>query len=317
MRFLFVMDPAGKMLPDKDTSFALMRGAQARGHESLHCVPRDVFLVGREAFATVRPIRVSQAAPHVSLGEREVVALGSLQAVLVRKDPPFDVAYLHLTQQLELVRDATLVVNDPRGLRDANEKLYALRFAHLMPRSIVTADPVRISDFVAERGGRAVIKSLDTAGGTGVASLATGDDNARAIVDIMTGEGERQVLVQEFLPAVRAGDKRVMLLDGKPLGAILRVPRRDDFRANIHVGGHVQPTTLTAAELAIVEQVGPELSRAGLWLVGLDLIGERLIEINVTSPTGIQEIGRLASSRPEEQVIAWIEERAAARSLAS
>src|SRR6185295_2228094 len=193
-----------------------------------------------------------------------------------------------------LVKHATFVMNDPQGLRDANEKLYAFHFAHLMPKSIVTADPERIYDFVTETGGKAVIKSLQTAGGTGVASLSADDRNTRAIVDIMTNEGQLPVLVQEFLPAVRVGDKRVLLLDGEPLGTILRVPRRDDFRANIHVGGQVEATVLSEAEAAIVREIGPHLRAAGLWFVGLDFIGERLIEINVTSPTGIQQIGRLS-----------------------
>ncbi|HVU02746.1 MAG TPA: glutathione synthase [Polyangiaceae bacterium] len=311
MRFLFVMDPVEKMLPDKDTSFAFMRGALARGHECLHCLPKNVWNVGRDVFAWARPVRVSERAPHTSVGAEESVELAALGAVFIRKDPPFDGAYAHLTRQLDLVKDRVLVLNDPESIRDANEKLYAFRFAEWMPRSLVSSRPKQLLDFVTDVGGKAVIKPLDGAGGSGVLALGLEDRNARSIVDILTKEGEELVLVQEYQPAVRIGDKRVLLLDGKPLGAILRVPRADDLRANIHVGGTVQPTELSVGEQELVNAVGPKLAAAGLFFVGLDLIGEKLIEVNVTSPTGIQELGRHQGTKPEERVIEWVERRAA------
>lgn len=313
MRFLFVMDPVEKMSPDKDTTFAFIRGAEARGHECLHCLPKDVLNLGRDVFAKARRVSVGDAPPHSSLGDEAVVELVSLDAVFVRKDPPFDAAYAHLTRQLDLVRMRVLVVNDPTAIRDANEKLYAFHFSELMPKSIVASDPKRLLDFVSEVGGKAVIKPLDGAGGTGVLALSHDDRNARSIVDILTKEGQELVLVQEYEPAVRVGDKRVLVLDGKALGAILRVPRADDLRANIHAGGRVQATTLTPGEERIVSIVGPRLREVGLCFVGLDLIGEKLIEVNVTSPTGIQELGRLTGTKPELDVIAWVEVAAAAR----
>jgi glutathione synthase len=162
-------------------------------------------------------------------------------------------------------------------------------------------------------GGSAVIKPLDGAGGSGVLALTTGDRNARAIVDLLTHEGRQLAMAQEYLPAVRVGDKRVLLLDGEPLGAILRVPRNDDLRSNIHVGGSVVPTELTAREQEMVRAIAPRLRADGLVFVGLDVIGERLTEVNVTSPTGIQQLARFTGSRPEEKVIAWIEAHAIAR----
>jgi glutathione synthase len=309
VRFLFVMDPAEKMLPDKDTSFAFMRAARSRGHECLHCEPADVMNYGRDVFARARPIRVKEAAPHVELDAPEHVEVSKLDAVLIRKDPPFDSAYAHLTRQLDLVRARTLVVNDPRGLRDANEKLFAFHFYQHMPKSLVTSDPARILAFVHDVGGKAVLKPLDGAGGTGVVTLMEGDRNLRALVDILTAEGRTLALVQEFLPTVERGDKRVLVLDGAPLGAILRVPRADDFRANIHVGGQVEPTTLTREEAALVAEVGVRLSADGLWFVGLDLIGGKLIEVNVTSPTGIQELARFLGADPALDVIDWVERR--------
>jgi glutathione synthase len=311
MRFLFVMDPAECMLPDKDTSFAFMRGSQARGHACLHCLIKDVFQLGRQVAARARPIEVQQEAPYVRLGAPEIVELGSVDAVFVRKDPPFDTAYLHLTQQLDLVSGRTFVMNDPRGLRDANEKLFAFHFAELMPRSLVSADAAQLLEFVRSVGGKAVLKPLDGAGGRGVVALTLGDPNTRALVDLLTREGTEPALAQEYLPEIREGDKRVLVLDGQPLGAILRVPRADDLRANIHVGGEVRSTTLTPAELELVGRIAGRLRSHGLWFVGLDLIAGRLIEVNVTSPTGIQELGRHLGTSPEQEVIAWVEGRVA------
>lgn len=312
MRILFVMDPAESMLFDKDTTFAFMRGALARGHECLHCLPVQVNNLGREVFADVRPVKVSDSAPHVQLGARALVDLAELDAVFVRKDPPFDAAYLHLTQQLELVKERTLVVNDPRGLRDANEKLFAFHFAEFMPRSLVSADRERMLQFLADVGGQAVLKPLDGAGGSGVVLLSEGDRNTRALLDLLTQEGRTLALIQEYQSAVTEGDKRVLVLDGEPLGAILRVPRPDDLRANIHVGGTVKPTELTAKERELARSVGAALRAQGLWFVGLDLIGEKLIEVNVTSPTGIQELGRFQGRPTEQDVIAWVEKRVTA-----
>jgi glutathione synthase len=249
---------------------------------------------------------VSATPPHTAFGARETLDLAAIDAVFIRKDPPFDAAYLYLTHELDLVAARTLVVNAPAAVRSANEKLYALRFSHLMPRTLVTSDPERILSFVTDAR-EAIIKPLDGAGGTGVIALTAGDRSVRAIVDLLTGEGQRLAMVQEFLPVVREGDKRVLLLDGRPLGAIRRVPRSDDIRANIHVGGPVQATELSAAEEKLVMEIGAVLSAEGLWFVGLDLIGEKLIEVNVTSPTGIQELGRLTGTTPELKVIEWVE----------
>lgn len=301
------MDPAESMLPDKDTSFAFIRSAQARGHRCLHASPVDLTCDGRNVSATVRKVVVSDTAPHVVLGAVEQIDVGEVDAVLVRKDPPFDSTYLHLTQQLDLVAARTFVMNAPRGLRDANEKLFALHFQEWMPRTLVTRDRDAIFSFVREVGGEAVLKPLDGAGGSGVVTLRAADKNARALVDILTQEGRAQAMVQQFQPAIVDGDKRVLLLDGKSLGAILRVPRPDEFRANIHVGGSVRATELTPREQALVDAVGPRLREHGLYFVGLDLIAEQLIEVNVTSPTGMQELGRLTNTNPSDEVIVWLE----------
>lgn len=313
MRFVFVMDTLDRVSHDKDTTFAFIRSAQARGHESYHCLPKDLYAAGGDAWATAHPVEVLESYPHIVLHKDagpQRIRLSEVAAVFIRKDPPFDQAYFYATLILELARGKTLIINDPRGLRDANEKLYALQFPEWTPRTIVTADRDLIHDFAREAGGHAVIKPLDGAGGSGVMLVRTDDKNARAIVDLLTAEGQRLAIVQEFLPAVTAGDKRVLLLDGEPLGAILRVPRGDDIRSNIHVGGSVVPTELTPREQDLVRSIAPRLRADGLIFVGLDVIGERLTEVNVTSPTGIQELGRFLGARPEDRVIAWAEERA-------
>lgn len=313
MRFAYVMDPMDRILPDKDTTFAFMRAAQAKGHESLHCLPRDLTFQDGEVFARVRPVTVSDAAPHAAYGAETRVALGDVDAVLIRKDPPFDIEYLYATLMLERARGRTLIVNDPRGIRDANEKLYAAHFTRHMPRTFVGARGDDIFAFIDSVGGKGVIKPLYGAGGAGVMILARDDKNARSIVDMHTHEGRQVVMVQEFLPAVDQGDKRVILLDGNVLGAINRIPRADEFRSNIHVGGRVEACSLSAAEEALVADIAPRLREDGLVFVGLDLIGGKLTEVNVTSPTGIQELSQHRGEDMAAHVIAWLETKSQAR----
>ncbi len=316
MRFVFVMDPLDRVTHDKDSTFTFIQSAQSRGHESLHCLARDLSVHGGETWATVHPVEILEGPPWIILHKEkgpQRIRLADTDAVFIRKDPPFDRAYSYLTLLLEHARGGPLLINDPRGLRDANEKLYAMNFSEWTPRTMVTADRSFIHEFTKDVGGVAMIKPLDGAGGMGVIQIKTGDKNARAIVDMLTNEGSRLAMVQEFLPSVTAGDKRILLLDGEPLGAILRVPRGDDLRSNIHVGGSVVPTELTERERAMVEAIAPRLRRDGLIFVGLDVIGERLTEVNVTSPTGMQELGRFTNSRPSDKVIAWAEEHARKR----
>jgi glutathione synthase len=316
MRFLFVMDPSEGMLPDKDTSFAFMRGAQTLGHECWHCVPSQVWNRGADVYADACAISVHALAPHVQKGALEEHPVAGFEAVFIRKDPPFDAAYLHLTQQLDLVKNSTFIINDPVALRSANEKLYAFHFAEYMPRTLVSSNTQRLLSFITEVGGKAVIKPLDGAGGAGVMGVDGASRNSRGIVDFVTREGRELALMQEYQPSVVEGDKRVLLLDGRVLGVIRRVPRADDIRANIHVGGRVEACDLSSNEHAMVADIATRLAAAGLYFVGLDLIGEKLIEINVTSPTGIQELGRLTQTTPELEVIRWVEQRCAAESTA-
>jgi len=310
MRFVYVMDPMDRVLPDKDTTFAFLRAASGRGHENLHCELRDLFVKGGDVFAKVRSLTVSDAAPHATFGATSTVRLADMEAVFIRKDPPFDAAYLYATLLLERVRGRTVLMNDPRGLREANEKLYALHFSKYMPKTLVSAHEDEIYAFLDEIGGKGVIKPLDLAGGSGVMMLTKGDKNTRAIVQLVTGENTRLAMVQEFLPDVVNGDKRVLLLDGEVLGAINRVPRKDDFRSNIHVGGSVEPYDVSETERAMIADISKRLKQDGLIFVGLDVIGGKLTEVNVTSPTGIQQLSAHKGRDMAVDVIAWAERAA-------
>lgn len=311
MRFVYVMDAMDRVLPDKDTTFAFLRSAQGRGHEALHCEPRDLFDKDGDLYAHVRSLTVSDVPPHATLGRASEVRLADVEAVFIRKDPPFDNMYLMTTLLLERVRGRTVLVNDPRGLREANEKLYTLNFARWMPRTIVTAHEEDVYAFVKEVGGVGVIKPLDLMGGSGVMMIKSGDKNNRSIVQLLSEDGRKLVMVQEYLPAVEEGDKRILLLDGEVLGAINRVPRSDDLRSNIHVGGSVEPCEVTEAERAIAADLAPRLAEDGLVFVGLDVIGGKLTEVNVTSPTGIQQLSLHEGRDVSAEVIAWVERAAA------
>ena len=309
MRILFVMDPVSTIVIDEDTSFALMLAAQERGHRVDHCLVRDVALDGSRPLATVRRATMQHdRARPVTLGEPEDVSLEDTDVVFVRKDPPFDEEYHWLTLLLEHVRGRTLIVNDPRGLREANEKLYACNFPDLMPRTLVSSSKRRIKHFLDEVNGKAVIKPVEGHGGGGVFALIAGDNNVNGLIEAVTRDGTRVAMVQELIPEVTEGDKRILLLEGEPLGAILRVPQ-GDWRSNIHVGGRVVHAKLADADRRIIETVAPRVRADGLWLVGLDVIGGKLTEVNVTSPTGIQQMSRFDGVDYPGRVVDWLERR--------
>lgn len=302
------MDPISTIIVDEDTTFALMLEAQARGHDVSLCQANHVFLRDGKVFAgTQRAEMKCDAEQPVTLQTRSDVALSDVDAIFVRKDPPFDREYLWLTLLLERLRGETLVVNDPRGLRDANEKLYACHFPELMPATLVSNESRRITDFVNEVGGKAVIKPIDGHGGEGIFGLTLGDKNFNAAIETVTDQGRRLAMIQEFIPEVGDGDKRILFIESDVLGAIMRVPPEGELRSNIHVGGRVEATTLTARDHHIVEVVSQRAKADGLWFVGLDVIGGRLTEVNVTSPTGIQQMSRLQQENLEMRVIIWIE----------
>jgi glutathione synthase len=312
LRILYVMDPLSRVLVDKDTTFAFMLAGQQRGHEQHTCGIEDLSIDETVPHARARFAEVRRAADHYTLGEERTLPLAWFDVVFMRKDPPFDLAYYFATHVLGLVDPrVTFVLNDPRGLREANEKLYALRFPDLVPESLVSADPGRLKAFMERMGGEMIVKPLDGCGGAGVFHLHRADRNVNALLELMTANGTRLVMGQRYLAAARAGDKRVIVLDGEPLGAILRIPREDEHRGNIHVGGRVERAAVDARDRAICRRLAPQLAADGLWFVGLDVIGGLVTEINVTSPTGVQEIDRLDGVCLEARVLDFVEARAA------
>jgi glutathione synthase len=313
LRILYVMDPLARVLVDKDTTFAFMLEGEGRGHEQYQCGVDDLFVERGVPHARVRFASVRRAEPHYSLGEERTGPLGWFDVVFMRKDPPFDLACYFATHLLSLVdAGTTLVVNDPRGLREANEKLYALHFPDLIPESLVTADVARLRAFMEALGGEMIVKPLDACGGAGVFHVHRGDRNLNAILELSTANGSRLVMAQRYLAAVRTtGDKRLIVLAGEPLGAIARIPREDEHRGNIHVGGQVERAAVDARDREICRRMAPRLQADGLHFVGLDVIGGLVTEVNVTSPTGVQEIDRLDGVCLEARVLDWVEARAA------
>ena len=249
---------------------------------------------------------------HFTLGAEETLDLATLDVILMRQDPPFDMAYITGTHLLEHVREEVLVVNDPVSVRNAPEKLFATHFDGLMPPTLITSDREAIVAFRREHG-EIILKPLFGNGGAGVFRLSPEDENLNALLELFTGLYREPIIVQRYLPEVRQGDKRIILVEGEPLGAVLRVPPAGEARANLHVGGTAVKTTLTPRERDICAAIGPALRAQGLLFVGIDVIGEYLTEINVTSPTGIQEIDRLDGVRLEEPIWDAIERRAADR----
>ncbi len=313
-RFLFIMDPIDRILPDKDTTFVFMLESQARRHDIYHCGIGDLFVDRTQPRARCRRTEVVRSSPHFRLFEERIEALNWFDAVFMRKDPPVDIAYLAATHILSLVDPAaTLVLNNPRGLRDANEKLYALHFPEIIPPSVVTADIPRLKHFLDELGGEMIVKPLDGCGGAGIFHLRRDDRNLNAILETSTANGTRLIMAQRYLPEIRGGDKRLIVLDGEPLGAVLRVPRPDEHRGNIHVGGTCVKADVTPRDRTIAAALAPHLQVDGLYFVGLDIIGDWLTEVNVTSPTGIQEINALDGVCLEGHMINFVERRLSAR----
>ncbi len=309
MRFAFIMDPIHNVLIDKDTTFVFMLESQARGHEVWYLEMRDLFVHRSRAMGRVRRIELRrELGNHFTFHGEATEPLGGFDAVFMRKDPPFDVAYLHATQVLDLAQqDGAFVMNNPAGLRAANEKLFALNFPSVIPPTLVSQDAQRIKSFMEELGGEMIIKPVDGHGGFGIFYGHRDDRNMNSLIETMTHEGREPIIAQQYIPEVRQGDKRLIMLNGAPLGGTLRVPRADEHRGNIHVGGTCVKADITPRDREICREVGPRLRQEGLYFVGLDIIGDYLTEVNVTSPTGVQEINALNGVKLETQVIEFVE----------
>jgi glutathione synthase len=297
----FVMDPIEKVDIEADTSFALMLEAQRRGHRVYYVDPGDLGIDGGRVIAKAQRAKLRrEAGRHVELEPPLVVLVDDeFDLVFQRKDPPVDVEYVTVTQILSLCRRAR-VLNRPEGILAANEKLYALNFPDLMPATCVAREIPKLIDFMAEMGGEMIVKPLHGKGGEGIFHVREDDRNLFSILEQSTDFGTRWTMAQRYVPAVREGDKRILLVAGEPLGAVLRVPAEDETRSNLHVGGQPAKAVVDAHDRRIIERIAPRLRQDGLFFVGIDVIGNLLTEVNVTSPTGIQEMGVLDGVRYEE-----------------
>ena len=310
MRILFIIDPLESLHLDGDTSYALMAEAQRRGHEVWTCQIGQLGLEHDDPIAEARPTRLTGGEPPFTTDAAMPIPLESFGCVLMRKDPPLDVDYLQATWILERARGKTLLINDPRGLRELNEHLAVLAFPELTPPTIVTRSPKRVRDFLAEQGGAVVVKPIDGYAGLGVFLIRNGDPNLSSLLETATRQGRAWTIAQRYLPQATEGDKRIILLEGRPLGAVLRVPQPDEARGNLHVGSTARASEITAEDDAIIRAIAPTLLQHGQWLVGLDVIGGRLTEINITSPTGIRHLDRLTGGNASSPVLEFIESRA-------
>jgi glutathione synthase len=286
------MDPIERIDIGADSTFALALEAQTRGHVLLYYGPRDLTFRDGRVTARTRPLSVRNTrGDHFTLGEAAVQDLSGTDVVLMRQDPPFDMAYITATHILERIHPETFVVNDPFHVRNAPEKLFVTLFKNLMPPTLITSDREEIRAFRAEHG-EIILKPLYGNGGAGVFRVKPDDENLGAMLEMFTVFYREPVIVQRYVPEVRKGDKRILLVDGEFAGAINRVPAEGESRSNMHVGGRPEATELTPRERFICESIGPELKARGLIFTGIDVIGDYLTEINVTSPTGIQEVKR-------------------------
>lgn len=296
-----------------DSTFALALEGQARGHALFHYLPADLSLQQGRVIARARPLQVRpETKNYYTLGKAELIDLATLDVVLMRQDPPFDMSYITATHLLEHIHPGTLVVNDPVHVRNAPEKLFVTHFENVMPPTLITCDPALVHEFRAEYSD-IIVKPLFGNGGAGVFHIGPDDENLNALLEMFTGLYREQIIVQKYLPEVRQGDKRIILVDGTAAGAVSRVPAVGEARANLHVGARAEKTKLSRREQNICAAIGPALRERGLIFVGIDVIGDFLTEINVTSPTGIMEINQLDDTRLDALVWNAIEGRIGAR----
>ncbi|MEM9495362.1 MAG: glutathione synthase [Pseudomonadota bacterium] len=308
LKIAIQMDPIEAVDIDGDTSFDMALEAQKRGHEVFIYQPGSLQLHTDKVFARARKaVRLERKkGDHVDLGAPENLDLHELDVVLVRQDPPFDMAYITAAQFLERLQPEVLVLNDPRAIRDAPEKLFVTEFADLTPPTLITSDEEAVRAFRAEHRD-IIVKPLYGNGGAGVFLMREDDGNFNSLLEMFLETFREPIIAQKFIPAVTKGDKRIILLDGEAVGAINRVPAKGETRSNMHVGGRAEAVEMTARDQEICDRIGPALSERGLIFAGIDVIGDYLTEINVTSPTGVQEVRNFGGADISALLWDWIE----------
>ncbi|QYJ85724.1 glutathione synthase [Shewanella mesophila] len=287
-----VMDPISDINIKKDSSFAMLLAAQSRGYQLFYMEMKDLAMVNGVAMATMSPLTVQQDEQNwYQLGDATDTPLAELDAILMRKDPPFDTEFIYATYMLERAEEqGVLIVNKPQSLRDANEKLFTAWFSEFTPETIVTRDAARIRAFYQEKGD-IILKPLDGMGGSSIFRVKANDPNLGVIIETLTNHGQQYAMAQAFIPDITSGDKRILVVDGQPVPySLARIPQNGETRGNLAAGGRGVAQPLSESDWAIANAIGPELKKRGLIFVGLDVIGDKLTEINVTSPTCIKEI---------------------------
>ena len=310
LKVAFQMDPMGSIDINGDSSFALALEAQERGHKLFHYEPKNLSLSQLKPIAKLRSLTVQNiTGDHFCLGEQRVVDLKTdIDVILMRQDPPFDMSYITATHILEHVHPHTLVINDPANVRNTPEKLFVTHFKNVMPPTLITSDEEEIFSFRKEFKD-IIVKPLFGNGGAGVFHIKPDDENLSSLVELHKTFYREPLMIQEYVPAVRQGDKRIILIDGEPVGAVNRVPAKGEARSNMHVGGKPMKCDLTGRDREICEIIGPSLKEKGLLFVGIDVIGDYLTEINVTSPTGIQELSRFEDTNIANSIWEAIEKK--------
>jgi len=314
LRSLFVMDPLERIVVGGDSTFVTMRECSDRGLDVFVCTPDQLHARNGRTHARAVPVVTRAAPPHFEVGAPTVLELGDVDVVWMRKDPPFDMTYIFTTYLLDMAPPSTLVVNDPKGLKLFNEKMWvAQRWPEFQPDTLISNHIRDIKAFAREREGLTVLKPWDGNGGRGVLVTRGDDRNLASMIEVLTQDGRDYVIAQAFVPEVAEGDKRILLFDGEPVAAMMRIPVPDDHRANMHAGGKVEASDLDDRDREICAALGPELSRHGQIFVGIDIIGGYLTEINVTSPTGIRELDRLLDRRLEAELVDVVAAKVAER----
>ncbi len=308
MKIAFLLYPTTGIKIDEDSSFWIMFELKKRGHEVFYFESKDLFWAKKAPYAYLRPTKLEAKRGYLpSPQRRDAADLSGFDCIFIRKEPPFDQGYLYALQLLGLIREKVFILNDPQGIAMANEKIFPLLFPGYCSESLVTENALEAKKFIRNLRKKVVVKPLDEKGGKGIFSTYSGDKNLSSFLEIATDFGKRKVIVQRFIEAAHHGDKRILILNGRALGAFGRKPPRDDFRANLSIGGSMYKSPLSRWDLELVEAIKRPLLESGLWFVGVDVIGKYITEINVTSPAGIPEINYFNKTHLEQQVADFIE----------
>ncbi len=314
MKIAFLLYPTTKVKINEDSSFWIMKELQARGHKVYYFESRHLFWSEGLPKAFLTPAKLSTVKGYLpSFPDKNTVSLDAMDCIFIRKEPPFDTEYLYALQMLNEIKGKVFILNDPQGIALSNEKLFSATFGRYSPLSMVTENPSIAIGFIRRLKKEAVIKPLDNKGGAGIVKVDAKDRNLPSFLDTITNYGRKKVMIQQFISADRYGDKRILLLNGRILGAFLRKPPSWDFRANLSVGGSMHKASVTQSDKALAETLVPELLERGLYFVGVDVIGKYLTEVNVTSPAGIPEINHFNRVKLEKNVCDFIEKELAGR----